>query len=375
MLYIDHTDPRRIGYAYWQVGNYKTINKFSAIERANGDLSKIKFYCMDDTWDQFDCTKEPTESWDELMRRRAQQLRDNYQYVALLYSGGWDSHTVLMTYIINQIPLDEIIIWDRTSYIEDPELMDSYITAKKLINDYNLNTKLTVYEVPWDHHANIYKSAGEDYIYLPGMPFTFNQTGRILHHEVLKNFVEIKSKHQADTAVFIEAHDKPRVNLWENKWYRFYIDSGMYSNIGKGGAELFYHTPDMPELELKQAYMSIRYFEYLLNTLPAATPDLIHRVQSFSIPTLYAEWNRYIGRTCMANDSAIHGLAKTLNSNIKSSENVKLINYTKEHVNEVYNIYTEGLLKVQQVTGIDVLKKGVPGTMSKQYYMREFIPK
>ena len=240
MLYIDHTDPRRIGYCYWQVGDYKTINKFAAIERAGGDISKVKFYWMDDVWHNVDSTVEPSASWADLMKIRAWQLRDRYEYVALLYSGGWDSHTVLMAYINNNIPLDEIVIWDRTSYIDDPELSDSYQTAKQLINDYNLNTKLTVYDVPWDHHAKVYKAAGEDYIYLPGMPFTFNQTGRILHHEVLPNFVEIKNKHKPGSAVFIEAHDKPRVNLWEGRWYHFYIDSAMYSNVGKG--DLNYST-------------------------------------------------------------------------------------------------------------------------------------
>ena len=55
---------------YYQVGNDKTYNKFEAIKWANGDVSKIHFYFLDDVWDSLDLTVEPTESWEQLMRDR-----------------------------------------------------------------------------------------------------------------------------------------------------------------------------------------------------------------------------------------------------------------------------------------------------------------
>ena len=109
MLYIDHTDTRRIGFCYWQVGNYKTISKIAAIEHAKGDISKVKYYWMDDVWDRVG-TQEPSASWNELLRIRCQQLRDRYNHLALMYSGGWDSHTALMAFVDNNIKLDEIIV-------------------------------------------------------------------------------------------------------------------------------------------------------------------------------------------------------------------------------------------------------------------------
>jgi hypothetical protein len=372
MLRIDHTDPKRIGYCYWQVGDYKTISKFAALERAGGDISKVKFYWMDDTWDRMDMTKEPTLTWDELLRIRAWQLRDRYQHVALLYSGGWDSSTVLMTFVKNKIPLDEIILFDRSSYVEDVELNDAYLTAKKIIEDNNLDTKLTVYEIPWDHHANIYKQAGEDFIYLPGMPIMFNQTGRLVHHTAMPSFLKIKNQHAEGTAVFIEAHDKPRVLLRDNKWYHFYVDSAMYSHIGRGGPELFYHTPDLPELELKQTYMSIRFFEHVLKTVPDATQNIVHEIQSFKHPDLYVEWNRWMGRVCSENQSALYGLSK--HATVQSpnrAEMARLLNFTKEYVDDVYNIFERGLNRVKDLSGYDVLKDQLPSLISKQHYIKD----
>jgi hypothetical protein len=374
LLNINHTDPVRVGHSYWQVGEFKTINKIAAIERAGGDISKVKFQCMDDTWSRFDGFAEPTESWEELMKRRAWQLRDKYKHLAILYSGGWDSHTVLMTYINNNIPVDEIIIWDRTSYMEDPEVHDAYNTAKNLIKDNNLKTKLTMFDIPWDHHASIYKQVGENYIYLPGCPLMFNQTSRILHHETIAGFLKIKEQHILGSAVYIEAHDKPRVNLYDNKWYHFYVDLSMMQFLGKGASELFYYTPDMPELQMKQIYMSIRYFENLLNNSPGATPKLVHDVQSLKYPLLYVDWNEHLGRTCQDNDSSRHGLIKLVSADASSKrvDIAKLQNFTKEYVDEVYDIYYRGLKSVHDLTGIDVTKTDLPSILSKQYYVRDF---
>ena len=85
MFTIDHTDSELLGHIYWQVGNYKTISKIAALEKAGGDISKVQFHWMDDTWSKTDMTKEPTLSWDTLLKIRAQQLRDMYSHVILSF--------------------------------------------------------------------------------------------------------------------------------------------------------------------------------------------------------------------------------------------------------------------------------------------------
>jgi len=60
-------------------------------------------------YDKFDWSKEPIESFQELCKLRAQQLRDSYDYIILYHSGGSDSTTVLNSFLRNKIPLDEII--------------------------------------------------------------------------------------------------------------------------------------------------------------------------------------------------------------------------------------------------------------------------
>jgi hypothetical protein len=359
------------------VGDYKTISKVAALERAGGDFSKVKFHMMDDTWDKVDVTKDPTMSWHDLLKFRAWQLRDKYQHVYLLYSGGWDSHTALMAFVDNGVPLDGIVVYDRSSYVHDLEQEDAYKNAEKIIKDHNLNTKLISYDIPWDYHATIYKQAKEDWIYLPGCQLCFNQTSRIVKHEALASLLKIKDQHKFGTAVFVEAVDKPRVNLRDGKWYQFFVDASIYPYVGKGGSELFYFTPDLPELQLKQAHMSIRYFENKINSTPGAGEELVHKVQGNSVTGLFPEWNRAMGRTCSTNQSAIHGLAKSLRERKMPGqpEVQHLLSFNQNYVDAVYDIYKAGLEKTKSITGIDLMKNDLPAIISKQYYMRDFIGK
>ena len=375
---INHSDTARIGHTYWQVDNFKTISKIAALERAGGDIKKVRFHWMDETWDQQDWTQEPQTSWAELLRMRVWQLRDRYDHLALFYSGGWDSHTALMAFIDNKVPLDEIIIWDRRDYLEDVEVDDAYRTAEQLIRKHGLKTHISTYEIPWDYHANIYKSVGKDYIYLPGCQLCFNQTTRVVQHEVSDGLKAIKNKNSQISSCYIEAHDKPRVNLYQGKWYQFYMDSAMYVYLGKGGSEMFYFTPDLPELHIKQTYMSMQYFEQLLNTYPGATEQLVHRVQGFDEPALYAEWNRHIGRVCGPNYSAQHGLMKKdLLRSPRVEQLVKLLGHTEKWQQEIYDIYAGGLEQIREISHgeIDIFAGDMPGIMSKQYYIKDFTPR
>lgn len=54
--------------------------------------------------------KEPTESFKELCKQRAQQLRASYDYIILSFSGGSDSTTVLNAFLDNNIHIDEILM-------------------------------------------------------------------------------------------------------------------------------------------------------------------------------------------------------------------------------------------------------------------------
>ena len=46
----------------------------------------------------YDFSQEPSETLDALYDRRAREIREKYDYVVLSYSGGSDSHNILMSF-------------------------------------------------------------------------------------------------------------------------------------------------------------------------------------------------------------------------------------------------------------------------------------
>ncbi len=73
------------------------------------DSSVTRFYFHNDTLSKVDWKTEPTETLQELYHKRAQQLRDKYEYLVLCYSGGIDSTQMLETFYYNGIHIDEIL--------------------------------------------------------------------------------------------------------------------------------------------------------------------------------------------------------------------------------------------------------------------------
>ena len=111
---------------------------------------QCKFYCHDSYFSKIDWTVEPLLPLDELYRLRAQEIRDNYPYVILCYSGGNDSTAMLETFYYNNIHIDEILIvgalsQDSHEGSDENHNGDLYHNAFPTLARLNLpNTKITV---------------------------------------------------------------------------------------------------------------------------------------------------------------------------------------------------------------------------------------
>jgi hypothetical protein len=119
----------------------------------------VNFNFSDNVFQKIDWTYEPEFSLDALYKIRAQQLRENFDYLVLMYSGGVDSHQVLNTFMKNNIHLDEIrssfqsSLANQYKFNSDPHdpygLLNEYISLlpwfKKIKNTIP-NTKLVIYD-------------------------------------------------------------------------------------------------------------------------------------------------------------------------------------------------------------------------------------
>lgn len=141
---------------YYQVGPRRFTDKIQAILHAEETGQFPHFCCHDDIYSVYDWSQEPSEDLDVLYTRRAQELRQQYDYLVLHFSGGSDSANILETFIRNRIPLDEILIRMPLESVDlninntaaENTAAEVYFTALPLANlvksQYYPNLKITV---------------------------------------------------------------------------------------------------------------------------------------------------------------------------------------------------------------------------------------
>ena len=95
---------------YYTVHGEIFLWKSDALTAAKNPKDVI-YHFNDDIYNKFDWKHdpEPSTSIDELYRRRAQSLRDRYDYIIVMYSGGPDSKNILDVFVNNGIFIDEIV--------------------------------------------------------------------------------------------------------------------------------------------------------------------------------------------------------------------------------------------------------------------------
>ena len=110
---------------HWLVDGIAFDNKFQAIQAADGKMSKITFNAyLPEFFSKIYWKQEPTESLDQLIKLRCEQLRDTYSYIRVMYSGGADSTTMLNAFIKNNTaPKTEPIVYS---------IIDTILFLKKI---------------------------------------------------------------------------------------------------------------------------------------------------------------------------------------------------------------------------------------------------
>ena len=95
---------------HWIVGEQKFINKYEALLFATRKNLPVHYKFFNEVWEKFDRSQLGKFSLQEVYKQRAQQLRDQYDYLILYFSGGADSYNVLRSFIDNNIKLDEVCV-------------------------------------------------------------------------------------------------------------------------------------------------------------------------------------------------------------------------------------------------------------------------
>ena len=273
----------RLGY--YVVGDKKFYNKHDATTCAAATNQVCKFIFNDRIYSAFDWRIPIHTPLNDLYRARALQLRNSYDYLMVFFSGGIDSTTVLRSFIDNNIFVDEIVMFYPKDQHFDPNNRDfanhygeiehsANIFLKNNINLIGPKTKITYL----DMHASISNlSNRENWVEEVSHFFVYVTT-------VFLGSAESLSTHRAalnlamkgKTVARIYGIDKPLVKFLGDQDNKSYAQNSLWlnfhdvhqenflgmHNIGGGivsgltntqHTELFFWTPHMPEIVIKQA--------------------------------------------------------------------------------------------------------------------------
>jgi len=274
------SDKNRLGY--YSVGTYCTYSKIDAIEVGLKTGSKVEWHFNDEVFDHVDWQTEPTQTLWELYTARAQQLREKYDYIVLMYSGGADSHNILNVFVRNGIHLDEIAQYTNISGTGDKQNfwnaevfnVAAPVTAA-VIDQYRLKTKHRLIDLSQEL-TTLDKQFPDldDWVYRKNTNLSIN--ARVLTNikHTCPEYLELM--HRGKNVCFIWGAEKPPfINtyspstpgvLYPAVQFRDSIDScfnivDQMENNSWINDEMFYWSPSSADMLVKQVHMVNKFLK------------------------------------------------------------------------------------------------------------------
>lgn len=260
---------------YYKVNNKIFFDKIEAILEANNTLADVTWHFNKDVFESVNWAEEPATGIDEFYKIRCQQIRERFDYVIVMASGGADSTNVVWSFLNNGIKIDEIVAaaplsglknYDQTDsdrstantisetkYAQLP-LLDEVATqhpyVKITLNDYfedmvNYKTDEWLYKsADWIHPTTVARYSLEKYSHLKNMAEAGKRIG------------------------IVYGIDKPLPIIGrDGQIYQTFSDSTAnvqrpafskdYPNVEN---VLFYHTPELPQMIVKQLHLVCKWF-------------------------------------------------------------------------------------------------------------------
>lgn len=261
-------------FVYNQQTYLKKVDALTIADARRDPYPFLSFWFHDDVFSRIDWTIEPTETLEELYLERARQIRAQYDYLILMYSGGSDSHQALDSFIKAGVPVDEVHVVYPFKMMEnlrgstapaiDPigllyEYEHATVPRLKELNLRCPSVKITLSDTTDHLMANYNKdnfwSEAEEVM----MTGNFYQSVKV-HFQVddIERRVDEIGKQKVGV---VYGADKPNITLRDDNVMSFFTDlgrsaPGLYQKTQSNhDSVLFYWSPDAPKIPIKQAHV------------------------------------------------------------------------------------------------------------------------
>jgi len=295
-------------------------------DRFNIDYLKEELLqSADDAFDSLDWSIEPIETFKELCKQRALQLRNTYDYIILHFSGGSDSTTVLNSFLDNNIPIDEIVT-KKFIGVDYPCL-----DGKKAILDLKekgYRGKFTEINLTYEKIIEILKNDNK-------ILSTPNWTGQLhgfarFSVQHLEKLQFIKSIKRIGNICNLTGEQEPFVVKKNNEFYaklllkRKFIQSNHYSMTP------FFTSTEFPKLHVKQCHIIAKFYNKNPNI------KMTERIKKMLVRDCYCHWISPV--KCRDNPDFTEK-----NINVYTEPSLILKSYTN-HDDQFENLYKNSIL-------------------------------
>lgn len=307
---------------YWQVGDTKFTNKYQALLHSTRTHQQVRFFWHDETWSKVKATTLGRTPLKHLYKQRALQLRNQYDYLALSYSGGSDSWNVLNTFIENKIKLDCVVVrWPLkvVGKVYTPNRSDT--SAFNFLSEWDFVIQK---DLQWiaTHHPDIRIEVVDWF-----EPNAAISDDKLAHQNIWYQGANVFRMQSRPRVVYdmlekgrsvgeIVGVDKPLLQAFpDGNVYMFFTDAALSMasmttpdhHIGKG-IELFYWSPSLPQMIFEQAYQLFLLFKrtpalrYMINesewhlhfngrTKREFFDDVFDAYQNVARKAIYPDWD------------------------------------------------------------------------------------
>jgi hypothetical protein len=334
-------------------------SKILAIKYAKAKKQSVKFYYYDHIYKNLDWTQEPAQSLPGLYKEQALRIRDNYDYIILCYSGGYDSTNILETFYYNNIKLDKIISVgafskDSSFGVDENHNGEIYHNVYPYIKELGLESIFETYDYTklFDKLDNLsITEYGSEWFHKTGSWFSpHNWFWRDIHKFVIPKSIVGKR------VAIIFGKDKPnlfysqecadRYNMERGQLNCFYFRDTPVNAYGNVYNTLeydlinFYWDPAFPQILLKQVNILANYYQNSISKISS-----YNRVSDSQI----------IGNSTVSN--LVYSLKKPiLFKSPKSPSNILSLRdqYVKNSKDsDLYKFYFSGINNLAKVIDID----------------------
>lgn len=242
----------------------------------------VEWIFHQDTFSKYPWHIEPLKSLDELYDARTRQLREQYDYIILSYSGGADTNNILESFIRQGLHIDEIVtnhISKATSSITvlNPAVKNNWnfaaehelqtVPRLKYISEKLPRTKITVLDVSDTVLNSMNQYNDVDWVLHRNDQLSIGQLFRYNYFY----FSSIKKQLDKDLSVgIIVGVDKPKTTIKDDGNFYLYFNDATANIAGitdfnqdytNTTVELFYWSPDAVDILCKQAHVIKHWIE------------------------------------------------------------------------------------------------------------------